>query len=503
MDLIGLLLILSLLFNAGLVLFVHSRSSRNTANLIFEAVIYILILWHMGMIFFRVVPLESSINLAKILYFAASFTAPSFLLFSLYFPQEKPSKYLVAVVALLTGIVAFLTLSPSVIIKDVLFVPGEERKIIFGPAYPLYIVHVAGLFTAFYGVLIYKLQKYQQKSALIKLQIQYLLLSTSLVSFLAMVTNLFLPTIGIFRFNWLGQVLTTFWVAGISYAIVRHRLMDIRLVVARTVAYTIIITLIGVFYVASAFIISSIFLGFDVAGNQLILYAFLTIIVALSFEKLKRQVEKFTDSIFFKGQYNPNAVLSKIGHVMSTTIDLPTVTTQILQTLVFEMRISKGAFILLEGGKIYDVISTGFTGRSVFDMQISNFLNLPDDLIVFDELEEGTLKEWMRTWGISVARVLKVNEEKVGLLILGDKASGETYSLEDLRLISILAPEVAVAIQNSKSYDKIKKFNVTLSQEVDKATADLIKTSRQLESANLKLMELDRLKDDFVSVASH
>jgi signal transduction histidine kinase len=70
------------------------------------------------------------------------------------------------------------------------------------------------------------------------------------------------------------------------------------------------------------------------------------------------------------------------------------------------------------------------------------------------------------------------------------------YSQQDLAVLEIVAPEIAVAIENAKSYEEINRFNVTLRQEVKHATS-------RLKMKNQQLMELDKAKDEFISMASH
>ena len=53
-----------------------------------------------------------------------------------------------------------------------------------------------------------------------------------------------------------------------------------------------------------------------------------------------------------------------------------------------------------------------------------------------------------------------------------------------------------VALQNAKAYAEIQEFNVTLQARVDHATG-------RLRVANRHLKELDRAKDEFISMASH
>lgn len=494
-DLVNVLLSITFIFNIFLALFIHFRSSRNKSTTFFEFAIYAIAFWVLAMFLYRGADLASSELLARLLYFSASFTAPLFLLFSLYFPSEKPKPFVPFAILSWTIFITVLCLLPSAIIKDINVIPGQEKVINFGWAYPFYVAHISGLFTLFYIDLLIKFFRYKSKPS-IKLQIQYVLLSTTFVSSLAMFTNLFLPTLGYFTYNWLGQVLTTFWVGGISYAIVKHRLMDIRLVVARTIAYSLLILIIGVSYVGSTFLISAFILGIPAVQNQLLLYTVLTIIVAFSFDRLKKILENLTDKIFYKGHYDSNKLLADFAHIMSTDIQLQSLASRILQVLISETKISKGAFVLIENKSLYGIVDKEFhiNGFDFFN-DFSPYLSTKGK-VIYDDLEESSFKEVLRKYNIEYFQTLEVKEGIVGVVILGGKFSGETYNDQDIKLLDILVPEVAIAIQNAQSFDQIRKFNITLTQEVEKATRDL-------KVANLKLQQLDKLKDDFVSMASH
>jgi len=92
--------------------------------------------------------------------------------------------------------------------------------------------------------------------------------------------------------------------------------------------------------------------------------------------------------------------------------------------------------------------------------------------------------------------MLSSRDEFVRYLLLGDKLSGDIYSNQDIELLEIISKELAVAIQNAKAYAEISEFNVNLQARVDHAT-------NRLRVANRHLKELDKAKDEFISMASH
>ncbi len=79
---------------------------------------------------------------------------------------------------------------------------------------------------------------------------------------------------------------------------------------------------------------------------------------------------------------------------------------------------------------------------------------------------------------------------------LGADKGGETCTQEDLNLLLTIASHVAVAIDNARTYQDMENLAQSLEERVNKRTVDL-------QSANERLKELDRLKSAFVSIVSH
>jgi signal transduction histidine kinase len=93
-----------------------------------------------------------------------------------------------------------------------------------------------------------------------------------------------------------------------------------------------------------------------------------------------------------------------------------------------------------------------------------------------------------------IAAPLKTSQRIIGFIAAdpGEAACRQ----EDLDLLLTIATQVAVAIDNAEAYQDLEDLTQTLEHRVQDRT-------RELQAANEKLQELDRLKSAFVSIVSH
>ncbi|MBI4040053.1 hypothetical protein HY389_01720 [Candidatus Daviesbacteria bacterium] len=495
MELKDLVLIATGIFDIFLGLAILLRNKGNQINLSFAFFSFSLAGWAIGIAMFRLnTDTELALYWAKFYYIAASFIAATLLYFATIFPEGQilslRKKLLIVVPAVVH---AALISIPGYLTKSIVNQSWGKEVVLGRVEYAIYTIYFLPFF---YGALYLLWAKYRKATGNNRKNILFVLVSVLLASLFGVFFNLLLPWLGNYQLIYLGPPFTMiiFWI--LMYGIFKHHLWDFRLVFVRVVTYSVLVFIIAGVYTAALFFLSSALLGFIPNQVQPFLGGLYALFIALTFQPMRQAIESITERYLYRGRYDSDQLLSNLGHIMSSTIDLNQLTSQILQIILSQVKITRGAFVLLEKNSIYTVISSGFGNKSTFSYQQINQLLVKDEIVIFDDLPEGEIKQLMRELNFSVSKTLKVESGVIGLLVLGEKASGEIYSDQDIKLLTILAPEVAVAIQNAQSFDKIKKFNITLTQEVQKATADL-------KQANIRLKDLDRLKDDFVSVASH
>jgi signal transduction histidine kinase len=347
------------------------------------------------------------------------------------------------------------------------------------------------------GGLIILISKYRHSSGRERNQLQVIFLGCFLTAFFLVLTNVILPNFiqtppTVTRF---GIYSALFLTGSMAYAIIRHGFMDIRLAVTRAITFGLLITLLAAIYAVTFLPVSNLFFTDNkISTGQYALNILLVVILAATFQPLKRTFEKITDNIFYRGGYDSDSLLSNLGEIMAREIDLERLTSNVNSEITNQMKLSKAVIIVLDDDEVFyeaNAISNNHRTMSRDELQ-----KIGSGVVVKVLIESNEAKEILDKYDIDVFVDLKSTNELVGYLLLGGKKNGDIFNNTDIKTLNILAHELAIAIHNAKSYTQIQNFNKTLQKRIDDATT-------QLREANEHLKELDQLKNEFLSMATH
>ncbi len=161
-----------------------------------------------------------------------------------------------------------------------------------------YVVPILFLYMWVYGlVILYRSAK--QASAIKRNQFLYLFYS-SLIGIGGGCTTLFLIfDIPIFPY---GAIMVPLYNLAVAYIIVKHQLMDIRIIIRKSVVYTVLLTVLMVLYMASIYVLERSFshiIGYRSAMGSSAVF----VVLAIIFVPLKNWIQSFLDKHFFKASY--------------------------------------------------------------------------------------------------------------------------------------------------------------------------------------------------------
>ena len=423
----------TILLNTFLGLFVWLRYPRSWTNRLFFILSFFISVYVITNYLSLHPPLgtaENQLLWIRVVMANTSLISPTLFLLVHTFPKDKlqikPYK-LVSFIVL--GLVSFSVSLLPFVFTDIQY-PGGQPLPTPGPGMPIFFIDFIGIFILSFFYLIYK---YRKTSGLEKVQHLYFLLGV--IATFSIMGGSTVVLVAIFKFSGavvLGPISSLLLVAFIAYAIIKHRFLDIRLVLARTVSYAILTLTIVSFYTLALFLIGNWVLPITTTGSQLVISTILALVIAYTFQPLRGLLEKITDNIFFQENYNPEQFLGRISRILGSSIELGKLSVNVLEELLKTLHLEGAILVLFENGqyKPKRVIRYKWKGETLpCDSNVCKEIFSSQSLLLsFEDLTEGTVKQFMRNHQIGSFVALKVKENPIGALILGMKLGGDIYS---------------------------------------------------------------------------
>lgn len=474
------------------------RNPRKLVNRSFAFLSFSIILWTTLNFFADNAPQEYTLLFSRLTFAAGGFLGISVVFLSRYFPNEEAlKKSLLNKWQVSFAVVAgLLSMSPWVV--ESAHPAAQGAELTTGTLYVVYLVYILQAV----AVLVYNflIQIKKSHSALQKSQVKLILAGILLYGVFAIGANLVLPLL---IDNWtssrFGPLFSLFLVGVTAYAIVRHRLFDIRLVAVRTLAYSLSIITLALIYSLIAFGLANSFLGAHDNLELQVFYLAIAILLALTFTPLKSFFDKVTRSIFYQDAYESQKVIDDLSSVLVSTVSISELSRNSLEILREAMKSQSVAILLTSRQNSVEHLVTTGKGIKYNEHELIELLEThKEKILVQDELrlERTKLNKVLRNANCAVVARLEAHDDSIGYILFSIKSNGRPYTRQDIDLIHIVADELALGIQNALRFEEIRQFNQTLQQRIDDATKELRKTNEQLQ-------KLDAAKDEFVSMASH
>jgi signal transduction histidine kinase len=407
------------------------------------------------------------------------------------------TKRLVAYIVLSIVTAALMLLTPSMFSELAANKAGGYYPVA-QPGMLLFVIHAAISITFGFK---YLLRRLRQTSGTRHQQLIFILIASVVLWGVVPVTNFALSiSLQSTFYAKYTPLFTLAFSSLIVYAIVKHRLFNVRLAIARTISYVLLLLTLASVYALIIFGLARVFFGTsNVTFIQNAVYVTLAMFLAFTFDPLRRFFSRLTNKFFFQDIYNTDLILDKLSNVLVHSTSVSDLAHRSLKTLNAALRADAAAIVAMDKktGKVTKVVGIGSRRLHIEDL-VADIAVTKQRLLVLDEINEsgGQLARDMQSADIAVIDRMETSRERIGYIVFGYKSDGGVYTDQDLDLIQIAADELAVAIQNALRFEEISHFNETLQGQVREATGEL-------RESNKKLKSLDEAKDEFISMASH
>ena len=252
-----------------------------------------------------------------------------------------------------------------------------------------------------------------------------------------------------------------------GYAIMKHKLLDITIVIRKGLFYFIPTTFISATYfliITFALNTFHLYTGFQIFLLSLLVAIFTGLVIKPVHDK----AQLFIDRFFFRDKYDFGLMLERISNSTATVLDidklLDIVLYEIINTLhihnasFFQINEDSGEFNLVRSVGLKENINLTFrkTHPIVKWLEKNQQSLLTSDMNVMPQFKGlwKQEKQDLDKLGSEIFIPVQVSKKLVGFFVCGKKRSDQNYGKEDQRLLATMANQTAVSIQNARLYRK-------------------------------------------------
>jgi signal transduction histidine kinase len=335
-----------------------------------------------------------------------------------------------------------------------LFIKGVEDRFLFklwpvpGVIYPLFLL----LFFIYITYAIYLVfRAFKKSEGFIHQQLKYVFLGL-MIALIGGSTNY--PLFYNIRIIPVGNAFVFLYILIYAYAIIKYRLMDIRIAFTRA----------GIFLVVYTFVLGIPFVVLHRTGSGMVATS-LAVVFATAGPIIYRFLQKKAEAIVLAKQRNYQRILLQAATTMVTEHNLLKLSRLIVYILkrTIDLKFTT-IFVKDNRSKTYPLMAM----RGAIDPQIRDtILNEEHPFISYlkknhepffsEEMPPNIRSSLNLPLEIRIVLPAFAGDELLAFVLLGDKVSTESYTSEDIDVFKILSRQATLAIQNCVFFEESKE----------------------------------------------
>jgi signal transduction histidine kinase len=364
-----------------------------------------------------------------------AFVASFFLTFvHAFLEPEVPLSRARTAFYLLPGLYFTATAFSTLSIKQIFLFDNAPSQVDPGLNYPLSLcillgIILFGLWKLFHA---YKISTTQKQRQIVLISIGFIAVFCGQLIF-----TLILPLLGILDYYNVAPQFTAIFALATGYAIFKHQLLDVKVVIQRGVVYTVILTLIVGLYATIVSGAANFYQNRNQTVVNIALGSLAIIISLLTVPRLDRFLRRITDPIFFSDRYTYQEAVRDLSTVLHENTNLEEI-------------------ILVSEEKLTKIFRAEF-------VSIGSSESRPTELIV------------------------PIPGNHQANIFVGAKRSGARYTDEDTILLQTFANQAAIAIGRALLFREVKERADELEKRVESRTREIKSIQESQRSIMLQL----------------
>lgn len=349
--------------------------------------------------------------------------------------------------------------------------------------------------------LFYILKEYSLSRGFRRLQLKYFVLGLVIYGIGGIVFTGILPIVqGASKYFDITALFSSFWVGLTSYAIVRYRLMDIRIALGKLIVF--LLSFFTAIYFSSILIFVDQQLTEPLPVSTLIL---LTILLIISLLKLTEFYEGLVEMYFYPGFTKKRFILSSLEKELAYLLEIGLFSSLLTQSLNKAFGLTKMAILTkkvrqegfdLQKNLYFDEKEVSKLLRDETFVSLIQKTKRPfeaQEIQSFGDKKANRqelrrIKKRLNEIGIEVLMPLLFERKIIGIILLGEKGSKEAFSAEELQLLTGISRQASIALRNTLLYSEAKKRK----EELERFYRLTVDKEIKIVDLKRKILELER-----------
>ena len=303
-------------------------------------------------------------------------------------------------------------------------------------------------------------------------------------------------------FGWLvpynvALIPTIFFPISVAYALLKYSLFDLGNALKIALSRIGLIALLMAIYAVVAMLVAP-WAG-QYAKDPLVLI-FFSILVVVVFNPLLRWLERVVDRYVYRQEYDPATAQAEISLFLRTLDDAPALAEGFVERIIERLGVLHACVLYRSKHASEFLTAASASAASIAPAVVGEFPTIAELFaggayrgVSRDEVTTSPQYRQRREVLLSVFERCRaelflplVYEREVrGAVCFGPKRSQHEYSAEDLKFLITLTEQLALSLENGQLYQ------------------ESIAARRKAEASNRRLLEMDRVKKDFVANICH